>query len=172
MQTSDQTHGSYYAAVDEHNRMYNRRVCFLPEGVEVPGHPCVGTNRVLAFDGFFRTTDIFTYIREKALTPETIPFRNIWHQIHYEDEKKQGTRSDDPRFRDADTTFPGIVAAIRNPENKAYRMLDGRRRMWKLEAAGGTAGSFYVIPEPDVYEFFWMVMPMSALRQRMYQMPK
>jgi hypothetical protein len=162
---SDQTQKAFYAAIDEHKRIYNRRLCFIPEGVSVPGHPCVGQNRVLDFDGFFMTSEIFAYIEETGLQPQTVAFSDIWHQIHYPGEKEQGTREDDPRFRQADTAFPGILAAIRNPENKPYRMLDGRRRMWKLENTGATEGLFHVIPVPEVYRFFWMAMPQSALRQ-------
>ena len=168
--SGDQTQAAYYAAVDEKKRMYNRRLCFIPDGGQVPGHPCVGPNRVVNFDGFFRTSEIFDYIEESGLQPQTVDFSDIWHQIHYEGEKERGTRADDQRYRDADTTLPGILAEIRNPANKPYRMLDGRRRMWKLEEAGDTEGMFYVMPVPDVYRFFWMAMPLSALRQKVQQM--
>ena len=151
-------------------RMYNRRLCFIPEGVEVPGHPCVGDNRVLDFDGFFRVPDIFAYLEETGLEPQTVAFEDIWYQLHYEGERERGTRPDDLRYQKADTSFPGILAAVRNPENKTYRMLDGRRRLWKLEAAGATEGQFHIIPVPDVYQFFWMAMPLSVLRQKLGQM--
>ena len=170
MPVSEQTQKAFYAAIDEHKRMYNRRLCFMPEGAEVPGHPCVGPNRVLDFDGFFRTSEIFAYIEETEPQPQTVAFSDIWHQLHYPGEKEQGTRQDDSRYQDADTTFPGILAQIRNPDNKPYRMLDGRRRMWKQEANGAAEGLFHVIPVPEVYRYFWMAMPMSALRQMLQKL--
>lgn len=163
--STDQTQAAFYAAIDEKKRMYNNRVCFIPDGVEVPGHPCVGPNRVLDFDGFFRVSEIFAYIEEAALQPQTVAFSDIWHQLHYPEERERGTRPDDPRYQAADTSFPGILAAVKNPGNKPYRMLDGRRRMWKLEEAGATEGKFHIIPVPEVYRFFWMAMPLSALKQ-------
>jgi len=168
---ADQTLAAFYAAIDEKHRMYNRRVCFVPDGSEVPGHPCVGLNRVLDFDGFFKVSEIFTYVEETGLQPITVDFNDIWYQLHYAGEKERGTRPDDQRYQDADPSFPGILAEIRNPEGKPYRMLDGRRRLWKLENAGASEGSFHIIPAPEVYRFFWMVMPMSALRRKLQSMP-
>lgn len=168
---ADQTQAAFYAAIDEKQRIFNRRVCFIPDGAEVPGHPCVGANRVLDFDGFFKVSEIFDYIAENGLQAETVVFKDIWYQIHYAGEKERGTSPDDPRYQEADTSYPGILAEIRNPDNKPYRMLDGRRRLWKQELAGAKEGAFMIIPVPDVYRFFWMAMPMSALRRKLQSMP-
>lgn len=167
---ADQTQAAYYAAIDEEKRMYHQRVCFVPDGVTVPGHNCIGPNRVVGFDGFFRISEIIAHVTEAGLQPQTVAFSEIWHQVHYPGERAQGSRPDDPRFRDADPSFPGILSPLRNPDNKPYRMLDGRRRMWKQQDAGATEGSFYVIPEPEVYRFFWMAMPQSALRRMLQQL--
>ena len=169
--TADPTQGAFYAAIDEYKRMYNQRVCFIPDGVEVPGHPCVGPNRVLDFDGFFRVSDIIAHIEKSGLEPQVVAFSEIWHQLHYPEERERGTRPDDERYQAADTSYPGILSPLKNPGGKPYRMLDGRRRMWKLENQGHTQGRFYVIPEPEIYSFFWMAMPLSALRQMMQQLP-
>ncbi len=167
--TADHTEAAFYAAIDEQKRMFNRRLCFLPDGVGVPGHACIGPNRVVGFDGFFRTSEIIAHIQKAAPQPQTIAFADIWHQLHYAEERAQGTRPDDPRFQAADPAFPGIVAELKNPGNKPFRMLDGRRRLWKQELAGATEGQFYVIPVAEVFRFFWMVMPYSALRQMLQQ---
>jgi hypothetical protein len=37
-------------------------------------------------------------------------------------------------------------------------MLDGRRRLWKQADLGAREGLFYVFPEPEVYEYFWMLV--------------
>lgn len=168
-ETIKQTDSAYYAAIDEKRRMYNRRLCFIPEGVEVPGHPAVGPNRVVEFDGFFRVSEIISHIQATSPEPRTVTFSDIWYQLHYAEERERGTQPDDPRYQAADPTFPGILAELRNPANKPFRMLDGRRRLWKLEASGATEGQFYIIPNSEVFRFFWMAMPVSALQTMVQQ---
>lgn len=157
-----------YAAIDEFNRFFLNRVCLIPEDGKVPGHTCLGLNRIKDYDGFFMTHDIISYAKKNALNPQTIPFADIWYQIHYEGEKEHVMQTTH-RYRDADVAFPGIVAAIKNPDKKPFRMLDGRRRLWKQQEAGAREGLFFVIPVPEVYRFFWMVMPMDFFRKRLEQ---
>lgn len=50
-----------------------------------------------------------------------------------------------PRFSEADPQFPGIlVAGMPNPCALPYRMVDGRRRLEKLNRMGITESPFYV----------------------------
>ena len=151
----------YYSRVDQDGRIYSRQVCFMRSGVHVPGHPCLGPNRVAEFDGFFSIRDIVAHLSTVRPEPQEVPFDQIWSQSHGEGER-DWIINNDPRYRDADVSYPGILAPIENPSNKPYRMLDGRRRMWKRQAAGESAAPFYVLPEQDAFQFFWMIVSQEA----------
>ena len=149
-------HPKYYAEHQRGGISFYNRVCVIPSRSSMPGHPCIDDNRIFDFDGFFRIRDIITFINETGLQAQTIPFEDIWYAIRFPgqmEEVKSG-----PRYAQADTSFPGIVSPVKNPLNKPYRLLDGRRRMWKLQDMGETEGSFYVIPKSEVYQFFWMTI--------------
>ncbi|NIM71073.1 MAG: hypothetical protein GTN86_11040 [Xanthomonadales bacterium] len=144
-----------YVFRDQFGNFYLRRVCLIPPGRKVPGHPCIGPNRVLDIDGFFLVNQIVDFINSTQMKAETIPFDDIWFQKH-EDEERYDVRQTD-RYRSADPSFPGILAELRNPGKKRFRMLDGRRRLWKQQERGASEGMFYVIPVPKVFDFFWAV---------------
>ena len=156
----------FYTYTDRDGRIYTRRVCLVNHGDRIPGHPCLGPNRIAECDGFVNIRELVEHINGSGLQPQTIAFDEIWHQLHAEGEK-EWIIANDPRFQKADTGFPGIVARIANPGGKPYRMLDGRRRMWKLQAAGEVTGKFYVVPEDTVLEHFWMVMSRQQLARQM-----
>ena len=92
-----------YAAIDEFNRFFLNRLCLIPEDGKVPGHTCLGLNRIKDYDGFFMTHDIISYAKTNALNPQTIPFADIWYQIHYEGEKEHVMQTTH-RYRDADVS--------------------------------------------------------------------
>gem|GEM_PF-2501591 len=122
----------------------------------LPSHPCIGENQVLPFDGFFHIFDMLQYATETLLKPQMVSFEQIWHASRYAGDE-QNIRTTD-RYRQADPSYPGIIARVKNPANKPYRMLDGRRRMWKLQDAGETEAPYYVFNEPDAFKFFWVTM--------------
>ena len=97
------------------------------------------------------------------MRPKRIPFSDIWHQLHYEDEKERA--KGEKRYQNADTSIPGILSPVKNPDNKPYRMIDGRRRMWKLQDQQKDSGLFYVLPEELLMEFFWMIISYSELKK-------
>ena len=45
----------------------------------------------------------------------------------------------------ADISKPGIVLQAKNPAGLPYRLLDGRHRVWAMEAKGMTEGRFKVL---------------------------
>ena len=156
----------YYSRVDQEGRIYTRQVCFMRSGANVPGHPCLGKNRVAEFDGFFSIRDIVARIAETNLEPQSVAFDQIWNQSHGEGEREWIVQND-PRYAAADVSFPGILSPIQNPDRKPFRMLDGRRRMWKRQAAGETSAPFYVLPEAEAFQFFWMIVSQQAFVQQL-----
>ncbi len=166
-----QTVRGYYAAIDKCHRIYHRRLCLIPEGEVIPGHPCIAENRIVEFDGFLDVSDMINFFKKNPPEPETVAFDDIWHQTYRENDKEFVQETDD-RYKTADVTFPGIISAIRNPDNKPFRMVDGRRRMWKQQEAGGSEGLFYVIPEPEIYRYFWMIVPMAAFQNELNRINK
>jgi hypothetical protein len=147
---------------DSRKRLYQDRLCLIPNGGNVPGHPCIGPNRILNFDGFLSVVELIEQIKVTGQKPETVTFSEIWQQSHFENEREVLIESE--RYQVAETSYPGIISPIRNPGDKPYRMLDGRRRLWKQEASGATDGLFYIIPETEVFKFFWMVLSLETLR--------
>ena len=77
----------FYAHTDRDGRIYNRRVCLVNHGDRIPGHPCIGPNRVADCDGFINIGDLVAYINNSGLQPQTIAFDDIWHQLYAEGEK-------------------------------------------------------------------------------------
>jgi thioesterase domain-containing protein len=58
------------------------------------------------------------------------------------------------RYQRADTSFPGfVVDGMPNPCDLRYRMIDGRRRIHKLMAAGLDRGEFYVFDSKELAPF-------------------
>ncbi|MFT5139303.1 MAG: hypothetical protein ACI9H8_001524 [Lysobacterales bacterium] len=155
-------HQDYFAYFDANKRIFHRRVCVIPEGMAVPAHACLGANRVRDFDGFLHIGEIVEYIDQNTLEPKTVAYDDIWQQIHFHGEKEQALKTN--RFNEADVSYPGIISNIKNPDNKPYRMLDGRRRLWKRQQSGAKEGLFYVIPETVVFGFFWLVIPLTSAR--------
>jgi hypothetical protein len=147
---------AYYGYKTKQGHLYHNRVCYVRPGSNLPGHPCIKENRIFDFDGFFHVADMIDYAQEMKMEPQTVPFEDIWYAIRRPGEEERLRNSE--RFKTADPDYPGLLAPVKNPANKPYRMLDGRRRMWKLEDAGARGGSFYVFPVPEVYQFFWMMV--------------
>ena len=150
-----------YIARDPDGRIWQHRVCIIPPGQGLPGHPCVGPNRVVEFDGFFDIQGLIKWTREAAPRARRVPFGDIWLQSHHEDEARVAIETD--RYRNADTTFPGLLAVLPNPGNKPYRMLDGRHRLWKMQNEGLVEGDFYIVPGEIAFRHFWLPMSMQSL---------
>lgn len=159
----------YYSRVDQEGRIYSRQVCFMRPGANVPGHPCLGANRVTDFDGFFSIREIVEHIGEAGLKPQVVAFDEIWNQSHGEGER-DWIVDNDPRYKAADVSFPGILSPLQNPDSKPLRMLDGRRRMWKRQADGETSAPFYVLSEDEVFRFFWMIVSQDTFVQQVGQL--
>lgn len=150
-----------FIARDHEDRVWLQRVCMMPPNTTLPGHPCVGKNRVLEFDGFFDLQSLIEWINETGLKPQTIKFEDIWRQSHFDGESEFALKTD--RFKNADTQFPGILAQLPNPSNKPYRMLDGRHRLWKMQSQGLLQSAYYVIPDHEVFNHFWIPVPKQSL---------
>ena len=62
---------------------------------------------------------------------------------------------DDPRYINADVRFPCILAEdTENPDNKHYRLCDGRHRIKKLMDQGHDEAIFYIISNEDFMKVF------------------
>lgn len=60
------------------------------------------------------------------------------------------------RYEAAETKYPGIlIHNMPNPCDRAYRMVDGRRRMEKLRRSGHEAGKFFVFEFEECKEFIF-----------------
>lgn len=69
-----------------------------------------------------------------------------------------------PRFEAADARYPGIVvAAMPNPCQLPFRLIDGRRRLEKLRRKGISKSAFYVFTFDEVQPFIidYDVVPSS-----------
>lgn len=158
MGTKVTDHG-YYVWANKKHSVFHRRVCLLEQGDAIPGCACVGASRIFDFDGMFLLADLREYIRDQNLNPISLSFDDIWVD-HAPGNGKERVMAQ-KRYVDADPAYPGIVSSIRNPDNKTYRLLDGRRRLWKQQEMGAESGLFYNIPEPDVYDYFWLLIRKS-----------
>lgn len=147
----------HYSHFDEQGNFVCRRVYFIKEGTTVPGHACIRENRVIPCDGFFDVSDILLFVRDANIQPQMVRFEDIWYALRFENEREMEQQSD--RFRQADTRYPGLLAPLANPAGKKFRMLDGRRRMWKLQQQGHTEGMFFIAPVPEIFRYFWMLQP-------------
>jgi len=147
---------AFYRYETEKGHLYHNRVCCIRPGSVFPGHPCIEENRIFDFDGFFHVADMNDYAVEMKMEPQTVAFEEIWYAIRHPGQEQRIRRSE--RFKVADPNVPGLLAPVKNPADKPYRMLDGKRRMWKLADSGAREGLFYIFPEPEVYEFFWMLV--------------
>jgi len=151
----------HYAYYDEQKNLVCRQAYLVRPNVRIPGHACIQDNRIFSFDGFIDVTGIARQIQAGKFQPQKISFDDIWFAVRYPGQVDAEKNTD--RYKKADTSFPGIISPIKNPENKKYRMLDGRRRMWKLQDQGVNEGMFYVIPVPEIYRHFWMILSREAL---------
>ena len=58
------------------------------------------------------------------------------------------------RFRDCDTTIPGILLeGVQNPGGKYYRCLDGKHRIYALMSYQMQYGNFYVLNMSDIEKY-------------------
>ena len=93
-----------------------------------PTHSAIGKWRL------FPNVDYKLHLRKiipliRAKTPSTIYFKEIAWKGKYNPEIKMKNH----RYRDADTSFPGIlVKNAPNPEHLPYRMIDGAHRITKM----------------------------------------
>jgi hypothetical protein len=160
-------HPGFHASFDTNKRRFYRRTCLIPDGTRVPGCPCTGDKQVREFDGFFHLRDIYNFVEETRFEPSTVAFDDIWYNSQYAGNREDEIENNDDRFQSADISFPGIITPIKNPDNKPFRMLDGRRRLWKQQEAGGKEGLFYVLPEEKVFDFFWMILSLESSMEDM-----
>jgi hypothetical protein len=165
--TFEEDHPGFFASMDRDKLRFYRRVCMVPKGARLPGCPCVGDLRVREFDGFFHLRDLYNHLEASGTAPVTISFDEIWYNSHYPGNREAEIEKNDARFQKADSSFPGILAPLRNPDNKPYRMLDGRRRLWKQQEEGALEGQFFVVPEETVFDFFWMLLSLDAVKEHM-----
>lgn len=84
---------------------------------------------------------------------ETIRFSDICAKPH---DWFGGDDFSGERYDEAKTEYPGIlIHAMPNPCDRAYRMVDGRRRMEKLRLSGSDSGNFFVFEFKDCKEFIF-----------------
>ncbi len=119
------------------------------------------------FDGFFHLREIYNHLEATGVEPQTVAFEDIWYNSQYPGNREDEIQKNDARFQKADIRFPGILSPIKNPDNKPYRMLDGRRPLWKQQEAGANEGLFFVVPEEEAFDFFWMVLSLEAVMEHM-----
>ena len=147
---------AFYRHKTDNGHLFNNRVCHVPAGSVLPGHPCINENRIFDFDGFFHVVDMIEHAKKMKMEPQTVAFEEIWYAIRRPGQEQYIRQTE--RFKAADPSLPGLLAPVKNPADKPYRMLDGRRRLWKQADLGAREGLFYVFPEPEVYEYFWMLV--------------
>jgi len=153
----------HYAFYDEQKNIICRRAYIVRPNIRIPGHPCVADNRIFSFDGFIDVDGIIRANQTGKFPVEKVSFDDIWYAVRHPSEKESEKKTE--RFSKADSSFPGIISPIKNPGNKKYRMLDGRRRLWKLQDQGESEAMFYVIPVPEIYRYFWMILSQKILSE-------
>ncbi len=60
---------------------------------------------------------------------------------------------DGERFKECDTSFPGILMKGQNTFNKPYRMIDGKHRLFKLIYNGINKSSFYILEYDEIQHY-------------------
>lgn len=95
---------------------------------------------------------IFEWIlQDNQITPQLLNLYDIDHHKLAHDEKKL------KRYRIADCRYPGmVITGTKTPNNKKYRMIDGRNRISKMKDRGETYGYFYVFSFEQVKPYIIM----------------
>lgn len=67
------------------------------------------------------------------------------------------------RYSDSDINYPCYLVEMENPYSKRYRMIDGRRRLYKMKEAGQVSGQFIVFKFTDIHPYIWNVIRLNNL---------
>ena len=88
---------------------------------------------------------------------EIVKFEDICRLDYFVDAtyKRECCRCcDGERYFNADISHPGIILRTdRNPLPKPYRLLDGRHRLWAMQAKGWTEGPFKIVTLDQIKPF-------------------
>ncbi len=91
---------------------------------------------------------IFNIIEDRNLKSEKIFINDIFHK------ELDSIKLNNRRYIAADTSYPCILLNdLSNPENKKYRMIDGRHRLLKTLLQGKNFINGYVLSFADVEPF-------------------
>lgn len=106
-------------------------------------HICKGEWHLNGYEGFVSIKPhIHNFILINSIKAVQISFKEVSY--------KKEIDKDITRYQIADTSFPMIITKANNPDNKKYRLIDGRNRIHKLIEQGHDSGWFYIIPKEIV----------------------
>ncbi len=92
---------------------------------------------------------------------EVVSFDDICRLENFQDAtyKRECCRCcDGERYFNADISHPGIILRTdRNPLPKPYRLLDGKHRIWAMQAKGWTEGPFKILTLDQIKPFLKLI---------------
>ncbi|MEE8077455.1 MAG: hypothetical protein V3T18_00545, partial [Pseudomonadales bacterium] len=91
---------AFYRHKTDKGHLFNNRVCHVPAGSVLPGHPCINENRIFDFDGFFHVVDMIEHAQKMNMEPQTVAFEEIWYAIRRPGQEQYIRQTE--RFKAAD----------------------------------------------------------------------
>lgn len=103
---------------------------------------------ILDVDAYVDCRELYRLVKARKLQPQAISIDDIAHKPLCSINETQG------RYIKANTLLPVLLCSdMPSPDNKAYRMLDGRHRLLKAKADGLISIQAYVVSKQDVMKF-------------------
>jgi len=99
-------------------------------------------------NSYINSLDLYKLIRMRKLNSSKIDITDISHKPLDEIDQKG------PRYLEANTTFPCIVCKnMHNPDDKLYRLIDGRHRLLKTINDNKNIIECYILDFADMCRF-------------------
>lgn len=103
---------------------------------------------VLEVDAYVDCRSLYALVETRKLQPQTVLIHDIDYKPLSDIQQTQG------RYIRADIDLPVLVCPdMPTPNDRPYRMLDGRHRLLKAKTLGNTTVQAYVVLQEDVMKF-------------------
>lgn len=103
---------------------------------------------ILDVDAYVDCRDLYNLVKTRGIKAEDITIDSIHHKPLCSISKSQG------RYLNANISLPVLLCEdMPTPDNKTYRMLDGRHRLLKAVSHGHSSIPAYVVSKEDVMKF-------------------
>jgi len=103
---------------------------------------------ILDVDAYVDCRDLYNLVKTRGIDTEVVPINAIYHKPLCNISKTQG------RYLNADISLPVLLCTgTSTPNDRTYRMLDGRHRLLKAISHGHSSILAYVVSKQDVMKF-------------------